>query len=186
MKNKNEILLLVHCPFCNFQNKVGFEYNAQLVYCDSENGGCDTQFVVITKTSETNNAGEFAQTVKVSAHKIEGVEQTSGSGFFPTNGTWKNFLVIQATCEIDDFSAKLEIIEKDNLAEERKRASELTGGNCGIRVVAEFQAFFVNQEKLICPQCKEGTIGLPVEFNGINFCSEVCAQEFKTQNEQIR
>lgn len=141
MKNKNEILLLVNCPFCNFQNKVGYEYGAQLTYCDSENGGCDSQFVVKTESSETNAAGEFAQTVKVSAHKIEGIEPTNRSGFYGANGTWKDFLVIQATCELDDFSAKLEIIEKDNLAEERKRASEATAGNCGIRVVAEFQAF---------------------------------------------
>lgn len=174
--------LKVNCPHCGFQAafNLGDFKSTDLLTCNSEEGGCDTKFVVTVHSSTKSESGVYVQTIQTSAHKIEGITPDAPPDGLPVK-IWQDFVVIQAVCDNDDFGAKLEIIEKSQLAEERRRATEATGGNCGIRVISEFQALIENQEGFACGYCKTRTIAAPVIENGAKFCSGKCAGQWKTE-----
>lgn len=62
----------VKCPYCGFENEVEhdvFYKKSHLVTCDSEEGGCDRNFVA-----------DVAVSVTTKARKIEGEEDAAAEG----------------------------------------------------------------------------------------------------------
>lgn len=136
MFNRN--VVKINCPFCNLEQNALLEPAFQTQFCDNENGGCSTAFSVEIQTAFLQETGKNVLRQAAIVRKIEGIEPITEED--KPLLVYYDFVVIQPYCDNEDYPATFQMIEKHELENERRKASETTAGNCGFRVVASFQA----------------------------------------------
>ncbi len=141
------VTVKINCPHCGFENKELFEFNPTLRYCNSEEGGCDSPYVLKSNRETTKTAGKYVETITSTSHKIEGLEEKSVNSFFG-EGYWEIFLVIQSKRNDGQTTAfDFQVCLKSQLKELRETLKETSKGTLGYSVWTEFQAFVPSVSK---------------------------------------